>query len=140
MAYFGYFVANLPTFWCTYFTGLHNAVVYHNGQKMGILVLLMLLLVAVLLLLLLCLMTSFSCWTTPSIALIILCHWRCCCDCDVFVVVMAIIVVFDNIIHLFVDLHMSHLCKDLYCVLLVMFLMMLGFGSLADDHRLLSSD
>ena len=29
LGYFGYFVANLCTFWCT-FTGLNNAVVYQN--------------------------------------------------------------------------------------------------------------
>ena len=29
LAYLGYFVANLRTFWCT-FTGLENAVVYLN--------------------------------------------------------------------------------------------------------------
>ena len=33
-----------------------------------------------------------------------------------------------------------HICAKISIVLLVMFLMMLGFGSLADDHRLLSSD
>ena len=68
-------------------------------------------------------MTSFSCWTTPchfraKITLVILCHWRCCCDCDVFVVVIAVIVVFDNVI-LFVDHHVSLLCKFLSSALLV---------------------
>ena len=31
LANFGYFVANLRTFWCTT-TGLNNAVVYQYGQ------------------------------------------------------------------------------------------------------------
>ena len=86
-------------------------------------------------------MTSFSCWTTPchfraKITLVILCHWRCCCDFDVFVVVIAVIVVFDNVI-LFVDHHVSLLCKDLSSALLVGVVPEhVSFGSLGDNYLL----